>query len=417
MKQKSQRRPKAVLSVRTMAWMWVVGGLGVLGGCGGGASSASGGGSGTAASQAPASGTSTSNLMVNTSSSAAIETPAPSADGGTAPAPAPALAPAPAPAPAPASVVPPPPPLTTPAVQAMSPGYGAAPYPLGFAGFATERIQPIDEQPAASDGTGSFRLRCEASHFANDDPIVYPGQPGRSHLHIFFGNTGTNAATTAESLATSGNSTCNGGIVNRTAYWAPAMIDMRTNRPILPSVSDFYYKTGYNGVQPADVKPFPKGLRMIAGDPANRTANEYGSAYRFMCHNNSNIRGQVFVSCPVGDEMDMEVFFPQCWDGINLDSPDHKSHMAYPRGNGCPASHPVALPEVSIHLHYLISEPNQQANWRLSSDTYSGPAGYSAHADWFNGWNQTHMETWVRECENTARDCHSHLLGANRALY
>jgi hypothetical protein len=39
--------------------------------------------------------------------------------------------------------------------------------------------------------------------------------------------------------------------------------------------------------------------------------------------------------------------FPTCWDGTNLDSPDHTSHMAYPEtgtfesGGPCPATHPV----------------------------------------------------------------------------
>ena len=29
-----------------------------------------------------------------------------------------------------------------------------------------------------------------------------------------------------------------------------------------------------------------------------------------------------------------EVTFPSCWDGLNLDSADHKSHMAYPGPDG-----------------------------------------------------------------------------------
>ena len=317
----------------------------------------------------------------------------------------------------PASLPPPRPPITTPAVRAMLPGYGAPPFPLGSSGSSGERVQATAERPAGPYDVGAFRLRCDPSHFAFDDPIVYPGQAGRAHLHVFFGNTLTNASSTTESITTSGNSTCIGGTVNRSAYWAPAMIDMRTNRAVLPSSSDFYYKTGYNGVQPSNVRPFPRGLRMIAGDPANRAVNEFGSAYRFACHNNPQINGQSFVRCPTGDQMSLEVFFPQCWDGVNLDSPDHKSHMAYPHGNGCPASHPIALPEVSFHIRYPITEGNQQAHWRLSSDTYRGPAGYSAHADWWNGWNQSHMEAWVRGCNNPALDCHSHLLGANRSLF
>ena len=32
--------------------------------------------------------------------------------------------------------------------------------------------------------------------------------------------------------------------------------------------------------------------------------------------------------CPYG--LRINNFFPTCWDGVNLDSPDHKSHVAYP---------------------------------------------------------------------------------------
>ena len=37
-------------------------------------------------------------------------------------------------------------------------------------------------------GVPRFRLTCGPSHMAMDDPIVYPGQPGRSHHHTFVGN-------------------------------------------------------------------------------------------------------------------------------------------------------------------------------------------------------------------------------------
>ncbi len=90
-----------------------------------------------------------------------------------------------------------------------------------------------------------------------DDPIVYPGQPGRSHLHTFFGNTGTNANSTASSIANTGNSTCRGGTLNRSSYWVPAMIDTRTGTPVKPTTSNFYYKTG-GRAGPSSVQPMPR---------------------------------------------------------------------------------------------------------------------------------------------------------------
>src|SRR5688500_16593378 len=47
---------------------------------------------------------------------------------------------------------------------------------------------------------GVFATLCRFSHEAPDDPIVFPGQAGKSHLHTFFGNRTTSAASTYESL-------------------------------------------------------------------------------------------------------------------------------------------------------------------------------------------------------------------------
>lgn len=48
--------------------------------------------------------------------------------------------------------------------------------------------------------------------------------------------------------------------------------------------------------------------------------------------------------------------FPTCWDGKNLDSPDHMAHMSYPEtgtfeSNGtCPTSHPVRTAQVMYEV-------------------------------------------------------------------
>jgi hypothetical protein len=293
----------------------------------------------------------------------------------------------------------------------------------GFsAGSAVPRVQATSEvAQRAGDGIGAFRTVCEPVSMAYDDPIVFPGQPGRSHLHTFFGNTAVNGNSTATSVRTTGSSSCRGGTLNRSSYWVPSMVDTRTNLAVMPVGSNFYYKTGYEGVRPADIRPFPAGLRMIAGDAKNdRPAAQYVPApWRYHCHLANNNFGSSIPNCAVGDDMVQEIEFPQCWDGVNLDSPDHKSHMAYanPSLPGCPSSHPVPLPKISFSIHYRVTTANQATFWRLSSDTYSGPAGYSSHGDWWNGWDQGTMETFVRTCNNQALDCKSHLLGDGRAIY
>ena len=323
----------------------------------------------------------------------------------------------------PATVPPPPAPTSVAPVDDMSSTITAIALTTGFsAGTAAYNVRPTTEvAPPSGDGTGNFRTTCFPTHMSRDDPIVFPGQPGRAHLHTFFGNTEANASSTTETLLNRGNSSCRGGIVNRSAYWVPSMIDTRTNRAVMPEESAFYYKSGYLGVRPETIRPFPRGLRMIAGDPRHTSSNYVPGAWRFTCHHNNTEanRGLSIPNCSVGDDVLLEIFFPQCWVGgeENVDSPDHTSHMAYANGRGCPASHPVPLMEITFNIHYPITERNQATHWRLSSDNYSGPAGYSAHGDWWNGWDEEIMNSIVRNCINRALDCHSHLLGDGRAIY
>lgn len=292
--------------------------------------------------------------------------------------------------------------------------------PQGFAGYSKRRVKKATKQIAhAWDGVGNFRTVCSFSHMSYDDPIVFPRQPGASHLHVFFGNTRTSASSTTKSLRLTGNSTCRGGIVNRTAYWVPALLD-RAGNPIPPDDSHFYYKGGYFGIQSYQVRPMPKGLRMIAGDQKS-TKPQSPDIVTWKCFERYTGRSASIadVKCKVGEHLALSVQFPQCWDGKRLDSPDHRSHMAYPQAGKCPSSHPVAIPAISYSILYKIKNTGALRQMRLASDMYSKskPGGYSAHADWFDGWDEAVKKTFVERCIRQENDCMSELLGDGRSMY
>lgn len=292
--------------------------------------------------------------------------------------------------------------------------------PRGHPGFSSARIQATTDFGAPSD-MGAFRIPCSLSHFNFDDPIVHPGRPGATHLHMFFGNTATNAHSTASSIAQSGRSTCAGGTANRSAYWVPALIDGKGNA-VVPSSTIFYYKTGHGGVAPRDVRQPPAGLRMIAGSMRATTAQDglRWSCWEAYAGHHATIRGVVtHPACRPGLSLNMGIDFPQCWDGRNLDSPDHQSHMAYATGRGCPTTHPVAIPVISFNIQWKIPVTGA-ADWHLSSDMYDYAArggGLSIHGDWFNGWDPAVAATWIQHCNNAAKDCHGYLLGDGRTLF
>lgn len=316
-------------------------------------------------------------------------------------------------------------PTLTTVINNPAPGMGIAgstvSVPMGAAGFTVDRIGPSSERPVVNDGSGSFRTTCDLALLAFDDPIVYPGKPGASHLHMFFGNTKIRATSTSTTIADEGPSTCRGGTVNRTGYWVPAIIDTRRGEVQIPETAAFYYKSGYN-VDPATVRPFPVGLKMIAGDKL-ATAAQDNVQWACRDHYTGDFIS-IPTTCPAADFVRLSIQFPQCWDGKNLDSPDHKSHMSFPnyrnppQKSTCPASHPIVLPAITEKFEYPVAGKNP-ATWRLTSDMYSTslPGGLSAHADWMNGWKPAIIELIVTSCINKGVDCGVASLGNGTELY
>jgi hypothetical protein len=111
---------------------------------------------------------------------------------------------------------------------------------------------------------------------------------------------------------------------------------------------------------------------MLTGDPTLRAK---GGADNTICHRclakNERMTGGSGAPCSGKDTFEfpskpcpggirMTIIFPSCWDGKNLDSPDHKSHVAYApgaalAGDKCPTTHPVRIPQVMYEVMYDTS--------------------------------------------------------------
>ncbi|WP_237853841.1 DUF1996 domain-containing protein [Rhodohalobacter sulfatireducens] len=280
------------------------------------------------------------------------------------------------------------------------------------------------------DGSGAFRTHCLESHENFDDPLVFPGQPGASHHHVFFGNPNVDAYTTIGSLFEATETTCDGGTLNRSAYWIPALYDANEKR-IDYGEPLFYYKTGYH-VAAAAIQPPPENLRIIAGN-AHATTSQDVSVVKFRCGSWVSEKDwfdpgdpldhvSILPDCPKDDFLEIRIVFPQCWDGKNLYLPD-QSHMAYPSeatppvvGTGaCPQTHPIAIPEISYNFRLYVTEDRGPSNsWRFACET--NPGGICAHADWMNGWDPKTMEKIVENCLRPARECLVGLLGDGTRL-
>jgi hypothetical protein len=170
-----------------------------------------------------------------------------------------------------------------------------------------------------------------------------------------------------------------------------------------------YYiqRYGYNGEK---LYAFPDGFKMLAGRPSMRsydgTPEAQAISYRCLDYpNNSPLETKGFPNqnCPNG--LRQQIFFPSCWDGVNTDSADHKSHMAYPSNvdsGTCPSSHPYR----TISLFYEVIWWTGPYWDRIAAGTgefvlsNGDPTGYSSHADFVNGWDFNVLQKAVDTCTN-----------------
>ena len=292
--------------------------------------------------------------------------------------------------------------------------------PKGNQGTTQFLVEPSPYSVRSGQSRDTFRTRIRFTHFLKDDPIVFPGQPGASHLHMFFGNALVNSSTTPDNIRTNCSSAAAGGTANCTGYWVPALFDANANVVLPDQVNEplIYYKAAYDIPDPTQIVAIPPGLRMIAGDKnATPSSPQTDNKAQFECYAVPGTKQPYIVDCPQGSIVEMSITFPRCWDGQNLDSPDHKSHMAY-ANNGCPASHPVIFPEISFHFRFPVNSSKGTAGWRLSSDMYDSSlsGGYSLHADWFGGWDPAVMARWIKNCDQAQVDCVVDLLGDGTQL-
>ena len=287
----------------------------------------------------------------------------------------------------------------------------------GFAGIDLADWTNSDVIVLPDGQPGSFRTTCTTSHFNFDDPIVFPGQQNATHLHMYFGNTLANYASTAESLASSGDGTCQGGPLNRTAYWVPALMDQDGNARPAQRMLTYYKRAGEE-----DVVPYPNGLKMVVGSagahevqPGRENPIEAGIDYEWACGSprttGSYDEGPLIPNCAQGDFITLALIFPRCSDG-RLDSPDHRSHMAYPAyyGGTCPASHPIRHPQLTYNIHWNNNDTSTDG-WYLSSDDHRDhgdgilPGGTTTHADWFGAWHPEVLDIVDTGCFNATHDC------------
>ncbi len=240
---------------------------------------------------------------------------------------------------------------------------------------------------------GQFLTSCPLSHSAMNDPIVHRGHPGVSHQHEFFGNTTTDASSTYKSMVNAPSTCSDDG--DRSAYWVPELrID---GKRVVPRRVDTYYRVAH-GVKPADVKAFPDGLEVLAGDQ-HATKNPSLLVAAWSCGLSPELSHAPPKDCTLDRPVQLRLTYPSCWDGKHIRSADHISHMAYPNPKtGCDAQHPVAVPQLTLTVHYPYA-----GSYRTATLASGGFA--TTHGDFLAAWQHPRIDDQVEGCLHRQVTC------------
>lgn len=241
------------------------------------------------------------------------------------------------------------------------------------------------------------------------------------------------------------------------AYWTPVLY-MKGQRAEIEHTTA-YYAPGRKANQ--SIKAWPQGFRMIA-DIKNNSYEKSGYEHAgWLCGSEQVKWGyeasleEIKYHCPYG--LQARIIFPECWDGVNLDTikpdgtpaknpvtgqiypNDHRSHAVYvlppPASGDCPPAYPVATPRLDLKINFktqglVDSKANRPSNFTSKSKIQNNtpydarepnegdnPSDFtlagggvngasinnnypvsSYHADFYNGWDPERLEYLIDYC-------------------
>mmetsp|Transcript_6233 Transcript_6233/g.7898 ORF Transcript_6233/g.7898 Transcript_6233/m.7898 type:complete len:446 (-) Transcript_6233:149-1486(-) len=222
------------------------------------------------------------------------------------------------------------------------------------------------------------------------DPIINPNCLS-DHVHTFYGANKMRPETTFQDLRNADGNTGNAE-ENKSLYWHPTVYKLENG---IYRKADIYFASAYYIWVTGEATAFPDGFKMVAGfqgvDEARATFECVGCA-------DPSDDGCVYSFFPEEEceELEVSMAFPTCWDGVNIDSEDHMSHVAYDTEGGnfageCPAGFDTKIPEIQLFFRIVP----------YTGGTHIFADGTNFfHADYFSGWDSAFLQDVLDNCEN-----------------
>ncbi|MFJ5969321.1 DUF1996 domain-containing protein [Streptomyces sp. NPDC093060] len=289
-------------------------------------------------------------------------------------------------------------------------------------------VQPNVPNPPRQDDAsrGTFTSECGVNAgglFNSDNVIVAPGvSNGAHHFHDYIGNQSNNAFASDEDLADAQTSCVDQGDKS-TYYWPVLRLQNGkqerdagapgggTEGNAGQIVTAKQVTLTFVGNPRGKVTEMPRLLRIITGD-AKAFVNGPGNANASWSCTGFEDRQlkDKYPLCPSGSDVVRTFRFQSCWDGRNIDSANHRTHVAFAGPDGsCPEGF-RAIPQLVQRIVYGVAAPSLNDGGRtvpfFAVDSFPEQLHkpVTDHGDFINVFDEDLMREMV-DCINSGRTC------------
>ncbi|WP_406327092.1 DUF1996 domain-containing protein [Streptomyces sp. NBC_00203] len=290
-------------------------------------------------------------------------------------------------------------------------------------------VQPNVQQKPRSGGdasTGTFTSSCGVNankKFNTDNVIVAPGVAnGAHHLHDYVGNQSNDAFASNDDLANA-STTCQNQGDKSTYYWPVVRLQDGTQEfdadknggglegNVGKVLQAKQAQIEFIGNPQSKVVEMPTFLRIITGDAKafiNGTAN--ANAHWSCTGFEDKVQlTDKYPICPQSSSVVRTFAFQSCWDGQNIDSANHRAHVAFTDADGNCSGGFKAIPQLTMRLVYDVPAPtieNGQVKNPYAVDGFPEQLhkAITDHDDFINVFDASLMREMV-DCINSGRQC------------
>jgi len=277
-------------------------------------------------------------------------------------------------------------------------------------------VEPGNDRPKNDKDAskGSFVAHCGTNannHRNSDNFMVTPGKRnGAQHVHDYVGNLSTDADSDDNSLHAAGT-TCDRD--NKSTFFWPVLRatdqdgddadsdgggkDGNFGKILRPRTADLRFLGNPN----SKVVAMPDDLQIIMGDAKAKTNGDKNAKAQWTCTGFENRITDKYPLCPSGSRLVRILDFPSCWDGENLDSADHRSHVLFPDDNGNCRDDFKVIPQLRVTLTF--DRPNGR-NFALDTFPDQQHDPRTDHSDFMNIADDSVLKL-AADCINSGRNC------------